>query len=356
MKIVLESGQEFHWKSFWADTELFWEVVFTTWVTGYDQTITDPSFFWQIIVFTQPLIWNYWIFWDEKDEFWLLENFESKKIWAKWVIVSEYSEKYSHHKAIKSLWKFLKEQWIPAITWIDTRELTKILRDNWSTLWWILKDENSLTEKIKNPSDENIAWKCWIEKEEIYEPKNFNWKIVLVYDFWIKNNILREFLKRWVKVLRVPFNADITKYKFDWLFLWNWPWNPEKMFPFMEKNIKFALDKKIKTFWICLGHQLIGLAIWAKIEKMKFWHRWVNQPCQDLTTWKCFITSQNHWYEIVSNSLPKDFSVYFENKNDNTCEWIMSKDWIIKSVQFHPESFPGPEDTSFLFDDFIKSL
>ena len=141
MKISLITGQEFIWESFWAEAESYWELVFNTWVTWYELTLTDPSYKDQIIVFTQPLIWNYWIPNDDRDE-WILKFFESEKIWAKWVIVSEYSTEYSHWNAVESLWLWLKQQGIPAITWVDTRAITKILRNQGSTLAWIIPDNS----------------------------------------------------------------------------------------------------------------------------------------------------------------------------------------------------------------------
>lgn len=356
MKISLQTGQEFIWKSFWAEKEMTWEVVFSTWMTGYEQTLTDPSFAGQIITFTQPMIWNYWIPSDEVDEFWLMKNFESKKIYAAWVVVSEYSENYSHWKAVQSLWEWLKKQWIPAISWIDTRELTKILREQGSTLWWIISEKSSLSKEIKDPNLRNLVGECSIDEVKIYEPKNNIWKTVLVYDYWIKNNILREFLKRWVKVIHAPFDAKITDFEFDWLFLSNGPWNPEIAFPFAKENILYAIEKNIPTFWICLWNQLLSLAIWAETEKMDYWHRWANQPCTNLETWKCYITSQNHGYHVKSETLPDWYEKWWENANDWTFEWLKHKTKNIKTVQFHPESCPWPEDTNFLFDDFIKSL
>lgn len=356
MKALLTTGQEFFWSSFGAEKEAFWEFVFTTGQTGYEQTLTDPSFAGQIIVFTQPLIWNYWIPSDEKDEFWLEKNFESKKIWAAWVVVSEYSENYSHRKAVESLWDFLKKQEIPAVTGVDTRELTHILREQGSTLGWLISDEKKIPETIKDPNERNLAGECSISKIEIYEPENFNWKTILVYDYGIKNNILREFLKRWTKVIRAPFDAKITDFEFDWLFLSNWPGNPKKVFPFVKENLNYALEKEIPIFWICLWNQLLSLAIWADTEKMPYGHRWVNQPCTDLETGLCFITSQNHGFHVKNDTLPTGYKKWWENANDQTFEGLKHETKNIRTVQFHPESCPGPEDTSFLFDDFLKSL
>lgn len=406
MKLSLITGQEFYWKSFWAETESFWEAVFTTWVTWYELTLTDPSFKDQIVIFTQPLIWNYWIPWEDRDEYWILKNFESEKIWAKWVIVCEYSENYSHWKAVTSLWEWLKKQWIPWITWVDTRDITKILRNQWSTLWWIINDNSKLPPLVEtkhasslpnshvisselqlyDPNEKNIVWECSIKEVKEYNPINWNGKTIIAYDFWMKNNILREFLRRWVKVIRVPFNFDLEEFisnkrhceewndeaihskncvgsslqlepgSINWLFLSNWPWDPAIVAPFVTKSIQYAINNNIPTFWICLWNQLLWLSIWAKTEKMPYGHRWINQPCINLDTNKCYITSQNHWFHIKEKSLPSDWQVWWKNANDWTVEWIRHKTKNFKSIQFHPESFPWPEDTNFLFDEFIWTL
>ena len=344
MKISLITGQEFIWESFWAEAESYWELVFNTWVTWYELTLTDPSYKDQIIVFTQPLIWNYWIPNDDRDE-WILKFFESEKIWAKWVIVSEYSTEYSHWNAVESLWLWLKQQGIPAITWVDTRAITKILRNQGSTLAWIIPDNAKLPKKMEDPNE-------IIE----YKPKNPTWKTVLVYDLWIKNNIIREFLNRGVRVLRAPFDAKAKDYKFDWLFLSNWPWDPRITWPYLVDSVNYAIKSKIPIFWICLWNQVLSLAIWWKIEKMPYGHRWINQPCIDLDTWKCYITSQNHGFHVKDWSLPKDWKVWWKNANDQTVEWIKHKSGLFRSIQFHPESAPGPEDTSYLFDEFVSGL
>ena len=356
MKISLKTGQQFNWDNFGALTESYWEVVFNTWVTWYELTLTDPSYKDQIIVFTQPLIWNYWIPWGERDEYWILKNFESEKIWAKWVIVSEYSKDYSHWRAVESLWDWLKKQNIPWITWVDTRALTKILRNQWSTLWAILNDETNLSKTIKDPNERNLAWECSTGKVQEYEPKNPIWKTILLYDFWVKNNIIREFLKRGVKVIRAPFDAKAKDFKFDWLFMSNGPWDPNKTAKFVTDSIEYTMHENIPIFWICLWNQILWLAAWAKIEKMPYWHRWINQPCINLETWSCYITSQNHWFAIVEKGLPKDWETWWKNANDQTIEWIKHKSKNFRSVQFHPESAPWPEDTCFLFDEFVASI
>ena len=368
MKASLQTWQEFKWKSFWAELESLWEFVFTTWVTWYELTLTDPSYAWQIIVFTQPLIWNYWVPNEDRDEYWLLKNFESEKIWAKWVIVSEYSEEHSHWKAVCSLWDWLKKQGIPWISWVDTRALTKILRSQWSTLGWLINEKSSLPKEIEDPNTRNLAWECSCTKVQVIKPKNPIWKSIVAYDFWIKNNILRSLADRWITIYRVPHdyklemeNSPPGKIKVedwfaDWLFLSNWPWDPDLLLPHVKDSICLALENNINTFWICLWNQILSLSAWAKTEKMPYWHRWINQPCMNLDTWKCYITSQNHGFHVKADSLPESWQLWWTNANDKTVEWVRHKTKPFRSVQFHPEAFPWPEDTSFLFDEFIESL
>lgn len=349
MKLSLVTGEEFVWEVFWSSKEATWEVVFTTWVTGYELTLTDPSFAGQIIVFTQPLIWNYWIPSAEKDQFGLYKNFESWKIHARWIVVSEYSKNFSHWKAIMSLHEYLIAQEIPWISWVDTRQLTKLLRDNWSTLGRI----SNWSIWIDDPNLRNLVSEVTCKEIINYKGK---WRTVLMFDFGIKENIIKEFLTRWVNVIRVPYDADITNLDFDWVFLSNWPWDPEVVLPYVKKAMDYVFSLSKPIFWICLWNQILGLCAWWKTEKMPFGHRWINQPCINHNTWKCYITSQNHGYHVKANSLPSDWEVWWTNANDLTVEWIRHKSRNIFSVQFHPESNPGPEDTSFLFDDFIKML
>jgi carbamoyl-phosphate synthase small subunit len=221
-------------------------------------------------------------------------------------------------------------------------------------LWKLIVWNDILDEKIKNP---NIRCLCSeVSRKEIQIYWKWKKKICLV-DMWVKNNIIRSLLSYDTQVTVVPNNYPFMDWsiEFDGLFISNWPWNPEK-----NKETITELKKAIKAdkniFWICLWNQLIALASWAKTYKLKYGHRWQNQPCKDLETWKCIITSQNHWYAIDNSSLPRTIEAWFKNINDDTNEWIKYKNKNIRSVQFHPESDPGPNDSDYLFENFVNSL
>jgi carbamoyl-phosphate synthase small subunit len=353
-KLILSDWTVFPWKSFWYEKDVNWEVVFNTWMVWYPETFTDPSYKWQILVLTYPLVWNYGIpNFKPEDIFWLKKYFESEKIHLSAVIVSHYSENHNHFEAEQSLWEFLKSQKIPAITGIDTRALTKKLREHWVMLWKVIvhKKDNL---KFEDPNIRDLCLEVSRKKPEVFW--NGSKKICLV-DMGVKNNIIRSLLKYNTRVIVVPNNYPFMDWaiKFDWLFISNWPWNPEKNTQTISE-IKKAIKANINIFWICLWNQLIALASGAKTYKLKYGHRWQNQPCKDLETWKCIITSQNHWYAIDNSSLPKEIEPWFENINDGTNEWIKYKNKNIRSVQFHPESYPGPNDSEYLFKNFVDSL
>lgn len=349
--LVLKDGTRFTGESFGAPLSGAGEVVFNTGMMGYPESFTDPSYSGQIMVLTYPLIGNYGVGGECKDDNGIEKRFESGKIHIKGLIVNEYSENYSHWDASKSLKEWLKKNNIPAITGIDTRALTQKIREHGTILGKI-----EITEKTDfyNPDLDNQVALVSPKKPKLYKkgPK----KIICV-DCGMKNNIIREFLERNITVLRVPWDYDFIEAgeEFDGIFISNGPGDPALLNPLVE-TIKKALALKKPIFGICLGTQIMALASGAKTYKLKFGHRSQNQPCTDEETQRCYITSQNHGFAIDEKSLKPGWKVWLRNANDQTIEGIKHKTLPYFSCQFHPEATPGPTDTVHFFDEFIKML
>jgi carbamoyl-phosphate synthase small subunit len=358
--LYLEDGKVFEGVLFGSEESANGEVVFTTSMYGYEQSLTDPSFKDQILCFTYPIIGNYSVPTEDRDEYGMLKYFESDNCHLSGVIVSEYSKKGSHYRADKSFDEWLKYKNIVGLSAIDTRDLTKYLRDNGSQRGQIIREGNNPKpfSEIKKYNDKNLVSEVSIREKKSYTIDNPKYKVA-VFDFGIKNNIIREFLKRKVDIHLLPWDFDIKKNSidFDGIFFSNGPGNPSLVInDIIKKNIYYALDNNIPLWGICMGNQILSLAIGGKVKKMKYGNRGVNQPCQNTINKKCIITSQNHGYEVDESSLPKDWFVSWRNCNDLTTEGIEHKYLPVSSVQFHPESCPGPEDANFLFDDFINQM
>ena len=340
-KLVLENGSEFIGTSFGADKPISGEVVFNTGMVGYPEALTDPSYRGQILVFTYPLIGNYGV---------PNEEFESDKIQVSGLVVADYSEKYSHWQAAKSLSDWLKEQGIPAISGIDTRKLTKMLRERGTMLGKIVNGKNV---DFHNPNQENLVQEVSIKNSIIYNETGE--KRIILIDCGVKNNIIRNLTKRNLQVIRVPYDYNFFDEKFDGLIISNGPGDP-KMCTETIKNVRKALEKNIPTFGICLGNQILALAAGGNTYKLKYGHRSQNQPCIRNGTKRCYITTQNHGFAVDMKTLSSDWEELFVNANDGTNEGIKHKTKPFFSVQFHPEGHSGPEDTNFLFDEFVRML
>lgn len=315
------------------------EVVFNTGMTGYVESLTDPSYANQILVFTYPLIGNYGVHPDQ---------WESSQIYAKGVVVSSNINSWSHPLSDQSFIGWLKQQNVPLIFDVDTRQLTQYLRTR-GVINGVINSQN--TGKL---NFEVLSPLVSIDKPKLYKTAGAT-KTVVLLDCGAKENIVRSLQARELNVLRVPHNYDFTNEKYDGVMLSNGPGNPTDYREAIT-IIKKLLKGNKPVFGICLGSQLMSLAAGAKTYKLKFGHRGHNQPCIDTTTGQCYITSQNHGYAVQQKSLPKDWQVYFTNLNDDSVEGIKHRRKPFFAVQFHPEACPGPTDTQWLFENFRSLL
>ncbi|MBI2464060.1 glutamine-hydrolyzing carbamoyl-phosphate synthase small subunit [Candidatus Peregrinibacteria bacterium] len=393
-RLILEDGSSYEGISFGAEMPKSGEVVFNTGMVGYPETFTDPSYKGQILILTYPLIGNYGIPNEKIIKQHLSEAFESEKAQIQGLIVTEYSRNYHHWRANGSLSDWLKKYDVPGISGIDTRMLTQKIREKGAMLGKIVPSNtnnatithqsirstpttihstatnkttttnradtsNPTTIDEKNtefydPNTHNVVAEVSIKKPILYESGR---KKVIIIDTGIKHTIIRNFLNRNITVYRVPWNYDFfeQKIKFDGVFIANGPGDPA-IIKETHRLIQTCLNKKIPTVGICLGNQILAIAAGGKTFKLKYGHRSQNQPVIDLETGRAYITSQNHGFAVDPKSLPKGWKVWFENANDHTVEGIKHEKLPFLAVQFHPEATPGPIDTTFLFDTFIKTF
>lgn len=347
-KLTLEDGTVFVGKSFGAEESVAGEVVFYTAMTGYPESLTDPSYTGQILVSTYPMIGNYGVPVDHQENG-IHKFYESHKLHITGLIISDYSFEFSHWNAQKSLSDWLKEYKVPGLFDIDTRALTKILREKGSMLGKI-EFENEID--FYDPNKENLVAVASCAQREVYGDGEH--KVVLI-DCGVKNNIIRCLLDRGATVIRVPWNYDFTGEEYDGVFISNGPGDPAKCDATVQ-HIRHVIDNEKPIMGICLGNQLLARAAGAETYKLKYGHRSHNQPVLLEGTNKCYITSQNHGYAVETKTLPEDWAPLFTNVNDETNEGIRHKTKPFFSTQFHPEASSGPTDTEFLFDEFINSI
>lgn len=353
--LILDDGSRFHGKSFGYEKPVAGEVVFNTAMMGYPESLTDPSYAGQLMTLTYPLVGNYGVppFTMESDG--LATFMESDKIYASAIIVSDYSIEYNHWNARESLADWLKREQVPGITGIDTRELTKVLREHGVMMGKIIFDDEPNHIPTADYSGVNFVDKVSC-KEIIRYNEGAGKKVVLV-DCGVKHNILRCLINRGVEVIRVPWNYDFNDMAFDGLFLANGPGDPDTCEAAVVNIRKFLSRPDTKPcMGICMGNQLLSKAAGAKIYKLKYGHRSHNQPVRMVGTEKCFITSQNHGYAVDNDTLGADWEPLFVNMNDGSNEGVKHKTKPWFSAQFHPEACSGPVDTEFLFDDFVNLL
>ncbi|MCI8471177.1 MAG: glutamine-hydrolyzing carbamoyl-phosphate synthase small subunit [Clostridia bacterium] len=351
-KIVLEDGEEYYGYGFGADKEAICEIVFNTSMVGYQEIVSDPSYTYQMVVMTYPLIGNYGITDDD---------YETKQPTIGGMIVREYNDLPSNFRYTKTLSEYLEENNIPGIAGIDTRKLTRSIREKGSRKVIITDSNTSKQEALKKLKENEIpkdaVAKVSCKKKWYSRTANPNYHVVAI-DCGIKLNIVRSLNKRGCNVTVVPYNTtakEIMDLKPDGIFLSNGPGDPEDV----KEVIKLVKDLRGKypMFGICLGHQMISLAYGAKTYKLKFGHRGGNHPVLNIETDKIEITSQNHSYAVDEKSLMKtDLIVTHKNILDDTIEGVACKKDKVFSVQYHPESAPGPQDSGYLFDKFIDLL
>lgn len=344
--LILETGEIFSGLSpdIYQSIDCFGEVVFNTGMVGYVESLTDPSYAGQILVFTYPLIGNYGV----NDS----SNWESAKIHAKGVIVSEMAAHHSHHASTQALTTWLIKENIPYLTSVDTRALTIRLRKS-GVIPGVITQRP--TETVRH--FENFSGIDWVKAVSIGEPQMLGQgdKLVIVVDCGIKENIMRCLSALPIKLKRVPYDYDFTEESYDGVFISNGPGDPQHCVKTID-ILRKAMQLKKPMFGICLGTQLMALAAGASTYKLSFGHRSHNQPCMDLSTQACYLTSQNHSYAVDEHTLPSDWQVTFRNLNDQSVEGIAHQQYPFFAVQFHPEAAPGPTDTQWLFNKFYDLL
>lgn len=353
--LVLEDGTTFKGKSFGYDAPVAGEVVFNTAMMGYPESLTDPSYAGQLMTLTYPLVGNYGVPRFSFEENGLPTFMESDKIYASAIIVSDYSEEYSHWNAHESLADWLKREKVPGVTGIDTRQLTKVLREHGVMMGTIKPiDAIDTMEMIENYS--TINWVDRVSCKDIIKYNEGAGKKVVLVDCGVKANIIRCLIKRGVEVIRVPWNYDYTDMDFDGLFLANGPGDPDMCEDAVNIIRKQMSQSRKPICGICMGNQLLAKAGGATIYKLKYGHRSHNQPVREVGTNRCYVTSQNHGYAVDAATLGKEWRELFVNMNDGSNEGIrhQTNPWF--SSQFHPEACSGPVDTEFMFDRFIEAL
>ena len=346
--LVLENGTVFEGRAFGADVSCsVGELVFTTGVVGYIETLTDPSYAGQIITQTYPLIGNYGI---------IPEDFEGDTT-ARGYVVREWCSTPSNFRSRGNIDAFLKERGIPGICGIDTRQLTRILRENGVMNAAICRELPADTEAIRRYTVSGVVAACSCREPAVIRPEGeVKYRVVLM-DYGAKHNIVRELLERGCEVTVMPYDTtaeEVLAMAPDGIMLSNGPGDPQENTGCIAELKK--LVGKLPVFGICLGHQLLALAMGGQTTKLKYGHRGANQPVTDLCGVHTYITSQNHGYAVVSESVAGVGRIIFENANDHTCEGVEYPEHRCFSVQFHPEACSGPLDTQFLFDRFIDMM
>jgi carbamoyl-phosphate synthase small subunit len=355
MKLALEDGTLMEGVSFGAARTVCGEVVFNTGMTGYVETLTDPSYRGQILVLTYPLIGNYGVPaprpLDSIDP-----PYESARIQIQGLVVQNYVADFSHRDAVRSLGSWLELERVPAVTGIDTRSLTRRLREQGTMQGWMFPSNMTLEEARETAAAVDM-------KRDVFHlvapetPRHYagGTPVIMLVDVGAKDNMVRSLLARGATVRRVPWHAELSKHarEVDGIVIGNGPGDPSDLSELVRRIRDLLGQFEKPIFGICLGSQILALAAGGSTYKLPYGHRGVNQPVQDLLTRRCYVTSQNHGYAVSDKTLPDGWEPWFINLNDGTNEGIRSRTKPYFSVQFHPEARPGPQDTSFLFDEFV---
>jgi len=341
MNLYLEDGTVIAGDAFGSKNESHGELVFSTGMTGYVESLTDPSFSGQILVLTYPLVGNYGV----PDS----ARFESSRIHVAGLIVSEYSAEHSHHEAVRSLSEWLIAEGVPALQGVDTRALTRRLREGGVMKAALSRKKPS---RFPDPNEENIVARVSPREARTYGDGK---KIIAFIDCGAKESIVRSLVRPGITLVRVPWDHDLSDMRYDGLVISNGPGDPARCSA-TAASIRGAFERNVPILGICLGNQLLALAAGATTYKLPYGHRSHNQPCRDLIDDRVYITSQNHGYAVETATLPAEWVPWFTNENDGSNEGIrhVSRPW--RSVQFHPEAAPGPTDTAWIFDDFITDV
>lgn len=349
-RLVLEDGFVLPGRSFGAPVSSAGEVVFTTGMVGYPESLTDPSYRGQILALTFPSIGNYGVPGDGVGEFGLPGSMESDRIQVAGLVVADYSLAYSHWEAIQSLSAWLQDHGIPAICDVDTRALTRRLREHGTMLG---KLEVGGDPGWFDPGRENLVARVGRGRDGVLNPEGT--LRLAVIDCGVKNNILRCLMRRGASLTVLPWDADPAEVAHDGLVLTNGPGDPT-MCDATIRHLGEALRRDVPVFGVCLGCQLLALATGGSTFKLRYGHRGQNQPVIDTETQRGYVTSQNHGYAVDARTLPEDWEVWFLNANDGTVEGIRHRSKPFSAVQFHPEASCGPVDTAFLFDRFLEQV
>ena len=341
MNLYLEDGTVIAGDSFGSKSESHGELVFSTGMTGYVESLTDPSFSGQILVLTYPLVGNYGV----PDS----SRFESERIHAAGLVVSEYSAEHSHHEAVRPLSEWLVAEGVPALQGVDTRALTRRLRERGVMKAVLSRKKPS---RFPDPNAENVVARVSPREVRTYGDGK---KIVAFIDCGAKESIVRSLVRPGITLVRVPWDYDLSAMRYDGLVISNGPGDPALCVA-TATTIRNAFERNVPILGICLGNQLLALAAGATTFKLPYGHRSHNQPCRDLIDDRVYITSQNHGYAVETAALPPQWVPWFTNENDGSNEGIrhVSRPW--RSVQFHPEAAPGPTDTAWIFDEFITDV
>ncbi|OZJ03963.1 hypothetical protein BZG36_03245 [Bifiguratus adelaidae] len=360
--LKLKSGEVFHGSSFGAQNSTFGEAVFTTSLVGYPESMTDPSYRGQILVFTQPLIGNYGVPGNVKDEFGLSKYFESDRIQVAGIVVNDYATRYSHWTAVESLGQWCQRYNVPAISGVDTRAIVHLLRSQGSTLSKLsvgddavsVKAGHNASEEYPDPLARNLV--AEVSTKVPYTITNPIADVnIAIIDCGVKVNILRCLVERGANVTVFPWNYDVNKVanQFDGLFISNGPGSPSTCTETVE-HLKSAIATFNKPiFGICMGNLLLGMAAGLDVYKLPFGNRGHNQPAINVLNGRCAITSQNHGYALNDTNMPTDWAKFYVNANDGSNEGVRHLHKPIFSVQFHPEAKGGPQDTEYLFEEFL---